>query len=238
MVMNVTEQMLLEGSWWALEQAGRLLESATMLFESGDFSTALAVAMFGREELGRSRLLRDCSGEVCEGKSLRPNEIKRRCRDHVEKQEASAFHTKLSTPPGSRLAQASGDLHKYEPGSEQWRKAYDFIDVAVEAKRKRQPDERHKARCSSLYVDLNGQGTAWLRPASIAKDEAYNEITTAIADYSFEVYRLLDVESDPILEQRQPHLRLKAMRIARAKMTQPLDIPRLRIPIFDAEQGQ
>jgi hypothetical protein len=103
---------------------------------------------------------------------------------------------------------------------------------------KRQPDERHKARCSSLYVDLNDQGTAWLRPASIAKDEAYNEITTAIADYSFEVYRLLDVESDPILEQRQPHLRLKAMRIARAKMTQPLDIPRLRIPIFDAEQGQ
>jgi AbiV family abortive infection protein len=99
MVMNVTEQMLLEGSWWALKQAGRLLESATMLFESGDFSTALAVAMFGREELGQSRLLRDCAWEVREGKVPQPDEIKRRCKDHVKKQEASAFQTKISIPP-------------------------------------------------------------------------------------------------------------------------------------------
>ena len=85
MTTNVDEQTLLEGSWWALEQAGKLLGSATRLFESGDCSTAVAVAMFGREELGRSRLLRDCSGEVRDGKLLQPNEIKKRCDDHVKK---------------------------------------------------------------------------------------------------------------------------------------------------------
>ena len=54
----VPEQTLPQGSWYALEQTGRLLRSAVVLFESGDPSTAVAVAMFGREELGRSRILR------------------------------------------------------------------------------------------------------------------------------------------------------------------------------------
>src|SRR5215467_306493 len=114
MTTNVTEQTLLEGSWYALEQAGRLLESATGVFESGDVSTALALAMFGREELGRSRLLRDCAGEVGKGKSLQPDAIERRCVDHVKKQEASAFATRLSPPPDSQVGQALRDLNKYE----------------------------------------------------------------------------------------------------------------------------
>jgi AbiV family abortive infection protein len=235
--MNITEQTLLEGSWWALEQAGRLLGSATMLFESGDFSTALAVAMFGREELGRSHLLRDCAGEVRAGKLLQPDEIKSRCQDHVKKQEASASQTKISTPPGSALARVSRDLNKYDPGSEQWQEAYNAINSAHDAKRRRQPHQRHEARCSSLYVDLNDQGTAWLRP-NITKDEAYNEITTAIGEYTHEVELLIHAESNPTLEQRAPRLSLKAMSSARSKMSPPVDIPRPSLPTFNAGHGQ
>jgi hypothetical protein len=58
MTNPVTAQTLWEGSWLALEQAGRLLRSASILWDSGDPSTAVAIAMLGREELGRSRLLR------------------------------------------------------------------------------------------------------------------------------------------------------------------------------------
>ena len=43
MTAIVSEQTLLEGSWWALAQAGRLLQSATTLYDLGDFGTALAV---------------------------------------------------------------------------------------------------------------------------------------------------------------------------------------------------
>lgn len=229
MAMNVTEQRLLEGSWWTLEQAGRLLSSATKLFESGDFSTALAVAMFGREELGRSRLLRDCSGEVREGKLLQPDEIKKRCDDHVRKQEASVLHTTLSYPPDGQLAKAFRDLREHDLGSEQWTKAYDLIASAFDAKKKRQPHQRHEARCSSLYVDLNNLGTEWLRPVNIGKDEAYDEITTALGEYTHEVELLIHAESNPTLEQRAPHLRLKAMSIARSKMSPPVDIPRPKL---------
>src|SRR6266566_5212144 len=113
MTTNVDEQTLLEGSWWALEQAGRLLRSATVLFKSGDCSTALAVAMFGREELGRSRLLRDCAREVREGNLLQPHKITERCKDHVRKQKASAFHITLSPPSDSQLGKDLRSLNEY-----------------------------------------------------------------------------------------------------------------------------
>ena len=229
MTTNVDEQTLLEGSWWALEQAGRLLRSATVLFKSGDCSTALAVAMFGREELGRSRLLRDCAREVREGNLLQPHKITERCKDHVRKQKASAFHITLSPQSDSQLGKALRSLNEYEPSSEQWHNAESDINSAVKAKLKRQPDERHQARCSALYVDLNGLGTDWLRPSvKIAKDETRKAINNAISDYNREVDRLTNEESHPTLEQYQPHLSVKAMSIARSKMSHPMDIPRLR----------
>src|SRR5438552_1953185 len=52
----VSEKVLLEGSWYALEQAGRLLRASVVLFDSGDPGSALALAMFAREEFGRSRI--------------------------------------------------------------------------------------------------------------------------------------------------------------------------------------
>jgi AbiV family abortive infection protein len=128
-VTNVSEQTLLEGSWFALEQAGRFLCSATQLFRTGDWSTALAIAMFGREELGRSRLLRDISGEVHLGKVLGPAAINRRCKRHAAKQDASAFSV---TVHAASTATASA------------------LDAAVTAKARRQSSDRHEARCSSL----------------------------------------------------------------------------------------
>jgi len=225
MATNVDEQTLLEGSWWALEQAGRLLGSATMLFEGGDFSTALAVAMFGREELGRSRLLRDCAQEVRQGKSLQPHEITKRCNEHVRKQQASAFHIALNLQLNSQVRKALSDLSAYDPSSEQRKGAGALIDSAVEAKGKRLATDRDQDRCSSLYVDLNPQGTDWRRPAMIDEDKARHEINSAISDYTYEVNRLTNEELHPNLEQHQPHLSVKAMSIARSKMQHTVDIP-------------
>src|SRR5580700_10507363 len=95
MVTNVSEQTLLEGSWLALAQAGRLLRSAGMVLQSGDPSSAVVLGMFGREEMGRSRLLRDLSGEVSSGKTFTVKEVARYCGDHVDKQSATALSTVL-----------------------------------------------------------------------------------------------------------------------------------------------
>lgn len=233
MTSNVAEQTLLEGSWWALGQAGRLLRSATTLFESGDFGTALAVAMFGREELGRSRLLRNCAREVREGKTLQAHEITKRCEDHVRKQEASAFGITLRPSSDSQLGKALSALTEHEPGSEQWNNANDVINSAADAKRKRQPHERHQARCSSLYVDLNDPGTDWLRPVDISREEARINISDAVNDYAQEVDRLTNEGLRPTLQQHFPHLSVEAMSVARARMSHAVDIPRPIWPTLD-----
>jgi len=127
------------------------------------------------------------------------------------------------------LGKALRSLNEYEPSSEQWHNAESDINSAVKAKLKRQPDERHQARCSALYVDLNDLGTEWLRPSvNIAEDEARTEINSTISDYNREVDRLTNEELHPTLEQYQPHLSVEAMSIARSKMSHPVDIPRLK----------
>src|ERR1700722_1238991 len=97
-MIAISEQTLLEGSWHALVQAGRLLRSAVLLFDSGDASSASVLAMFVREELGRSRLLRICAGEVKAGQLYTPSEIAAKCDDHVARQ-ASAYETKRERQP-------------------------------------------------------------------------------------------------------------------------------------------
>jgi AbiV family abortive infection protein len=214
----VSEQTLLEGSWYALEQAGRLLNSSKILFESGDFSTALAVAMFGREELGRSLLLRDCAKKVNEGETLQAEEIIKRCENHVSKQAASAFGTTLRPSNDSELGKALNAKCTHAPSSDKWVRAEEVINSAIEAKQKRQPNERHQLRCSSLYVDISAIGTGWARPVEISKEEALNNIYDAINDYSLEVDRLTNIELQSILEQHSPHVRAKARSIAKVKM--------------------
>ncbi len=208
MTTNVSEQTLLVGSWYALEQAGRLLHSAKILFESGDFSTAVAVAMLGREGLGRSRLLRDCSRDVREGKLLHANEITKRCQDHVTKQNASVGSITLRTTNDTELGKALQTQREYAPSSEQWKRAESFINSAHEAKQKRQPNERHQLRCSSLYVDINAMGTDWIRPFKIDKEEARNHIYDAANDYSHEVDCLTNKDLQSMLEQHPPPPRM------------------------------
>jgi hypothetical protein len=54
--VQVTEHALLEGSWLALQQAGTLLRTAVSLYNTGSYPEAVALAMSGREEIGRSKI--------------------------------------------------------------------------------------------------------------------------------------------------------------------------------------
>jgi len=57
MPTSVTPQYLLEGAAYALEQCGLLLRDANLLYRSGSYGSAVALAAFAREELGRWRIL-------------------------------------------------------------------------------------------------------------------------------------------------------------------------------------
>ena len=50
------EDDLLEGAFHALVHAGALIKDALLLLQSGRFSSAFVLAVFGREEIGRHRI--------------------------------------------------------------------------------------------------------------------------------------------------------------------------------------
>jgi hypothetical protein len=54
--MDVVAPVLLKGAWYPLEQCGRLLSDAVALYRQKSYSTAVALAMIGREELGKYRM--------------------------------------------------------------------------------------------------------------------------------------------------------------------------------------
>src|SRR5436190_22890133 len=101
MPASVTPEYLLKGAAYALEQCGLLLRDANLLYRNGSYASAVAVALFAREELGRYRILLDLRKQVLRGERFTIKEIQDRCWDHVRKQEAGmmSFVLRLVTDP-------------------------------------------------------------------------------------------------------------------------------------------
>jgi AbiV family abortive infection protein len=188
----VSEIVLLQGSWYALEQAGRLLRASVVVFNANDPATALALAMFGREELGRSRILQDIAAEIATGRSFSPKDVANRCDDHVQKQRAALLSTTLRVNPPSALAEALQSAFTHGPRSDEWAASRKVINAASVTKTKRDPDDRRRKREDALYVDLHPNGTTWSRPCAITAAAARPEIEDAVNDYAIECDRLRD----------------------------------------------
>jgi AbiV family abortive infection protein len=195
---TVSSDTLLQGAWYALEQAGRLLHSSATLFEADDHSTATGIAMLGREEIGRSRILRRLADKVREGKYISQKEVENACEDHVEKQRAAVLSTAMRTSPGERLDDLSQTLIHESPSSASWQAAHKELQIATDAKTKRTQDDRHLLRMRCFYIDLPPSGERWERPSEIGWQVAKDEICYAVNDYAGERDRLRDevIESD------------------------------------------
>ena len=179
----VSVETLCKGSWFALEQCGRLLRSAAEVFDSGDHATGVALAMLGQEELGRSRILRDMAKRVAAGEAFRPEDIQNACFDHVVKQRAAVLGITLNDPPEPFRSLIKEKLG-LTPGTEEYRRANDKLDEVIKAKARRLPQDRHDMRTSALYVDLDDDGTTWNRPSALSRARAYDVISGAVNDYA------------------------------------------------------
>lgn len=200
----VTEETLLRGAWYALEQAGRLLDSARLLFENSDWSTAAAVALLGREEVGRSRILQELAARVRSGELLSAAEARRECEDHVRKQDEATSGVSLKGTPGTRLGSLlEKQLHSHPPSAE-WKSARAEIDIATKKARGRLPHELHERRMLCLYVELGEDALTWRRPQEvITRELALETLTQANNDYSAEVFGRL---GDNVIETDFPEM--------------------------------
>ena len=209
----VTADTLRQGAWYALEQSGRLFNAATVLANHGDAITGAALAMFGCEELGRSRILRKLADDVDTGVNLESADVQEACDDHVSKQSAGAFSITLRAEPPTGIDAALRAMLSAEPGSDEWKAAKKTADLATNAKRKRNPQRRHLIRTGALYVDLNESGSGWLRPPTRDSSEALDEIVDGVNDYAAERDRL----RDDVLKDDYPEM-------ARARLSMPAGI--------------
>jgi AbiV family abortive infection protein len=193
---TVSADTLLQGAWYALEQAGRLLNSSAIVLDAGDPGTALGIAMLGREELGKSRMLRKLAADVVRGHVVSENDVRTACGDHEDKQRAAALSTTVRTEVGTGLGRLLQSRALADVQSDEYRAATATLERVTAAQRKRAPSDRHRLRMNSIYVDLDSGGTGWNRPWDMTREVADNAIRDAISDYAAQRDRLLGLCDD------------------------------------------
>jgi AbiV family abortive infection protein len=176
----VNPRYLLEGAAYALEQCGLLLRDANLLYRDGSYASAVAVALFAREELGRYRILLDLRKQVVGGDHLTIEEIQDGCRNHVTKQEAGMLSFVMRADADTPLRGILDTYLTVKQGSEQWKTAREQLEQA----RQTVPVERHNQRMSALYVDPVAPDL-WRRPTrEISQITAHAYLQDAANDYS------------------------------------------------------
>ena len=203
MLTRVSDDVLLRGMWYAIQQAGYLFDHAVILFDAGVYSSAVALALFGREELGRYAILRDLWKKASAGSAFSPDDVRKACEDHVEKQRRGSFSLVYRTSADTGFGKLLRSLVGLLPSGGAARKIRESIEKIDKLKAKRLPEERHGARMRSLYVDLNEAGLDWLTPSSITEGEARATVENAANDYSVQRDHLT---TPGILAAVDPHL--------------------------------
>jgi len=191
---SASPKYLLEGAAYSLEQCGLLLRDANLLYQSGSYASALALAAFAQEELGQWKVLNRLRTKVISGDSVTIKEIQTRCGDHVRKQEAGVMSTVMRTHKDSGLGKLLQTYFNANAGSQQRSEARKQIEKLDRQKKKRAPVGRHEQRMDALYVDAVSPD-GWKRPTEvISQTSAFGRLQDAMNNYSMEYERYTNPE--------------------------------------------
>ena len=193
----ITADYLLRGTVLALEQCGLLLRDARILCEAGSHASAVVLAAFAREELGRYKILRGLFKRTTAGESFTVRQIEKWCEQHVEKQKGGMFSVVMRADNSTAQGQLLRARMLAAPGSPEWKKLDEELEKITQSQIKRTPEARHKSRMRALYVEPLEAG--WNRPSETSETAARDFLTDAINDYSGAQQRCThpDLDDDP-----------------------------------------
>jgi AbiV family abortive infection protein len=180
----VTANFLLEGAYYALEQCGLLLRDAVQLYNGGSYATAVVLAAFAREELGREKILLALRARVLKGDTISVDGIKDQCADHVEKQRAGMLSIQMySENDKGGLGRLLRTKMTTRPQSQEWKDADVALTKLDQTLQRRTPDDRHGQRAAALYVEPRS-AHQWNRPTETSQLVAFHFIQSATNDYT------------------------------------------------------
>jgi AbiV family abortive infection protein len=190
----VTPQYLLKGAFYALEQCGLLLRDAVRLSNGGSHASALVLAAFAREELGREGILLKLRGECISGGRITVETIKDKCDDHKIKQKYGMLSTTLMADRDTVMGRLLQTKIRAHPHSPEWKEADAKLRQMDKGKGKKTPADRHKKRELSLYVDPVSEDT-WNRPTTTSPADAQLFVMEAVNDYAGKYERRVSADA-------------------------------------------
>jgi len=144
--------------FFALRQAWELLSAARILQGAGRFSSAFGLAVFCREEIGKSKLLErywraSIAGNPVSSQDLNSGDL----RNHAKKLRAV----------GKILSE--GVFAQGMPPDPGFSEAHELLrhirEINVRA-RERDPEMTHLGRLCAFYVEMHEAGVGWWKPWS------------------------------------------------------------------------
>ena len=180
----VSAPTLLRGAWFALEQCGLLLQDAVQLWEAGRESSALALAMFAREELERHSILIGFWRVAEAGKLVSVEQVRKGCDDHVTKQAEAQRSYIFQEPLGSTLDTLFTAAKTLPVGTPEHAALDAYVNDIMRRKSKSEPKRRHRARMAAVYVDIDDTGRRWACPKDVDRKTALDDLFHAVNDYS------------------------------------------------------
>ena len=191
--MKVSEDVLLKGAWYSIEQSGWLFGDAVTLYSNRRYAGAVALTLLAREELGRYRILLELWRKAVNGKPVSVVDVRAAADDHVIKQRAAQLSVVYRAESGGVSELLRVRLNAC-PGTLEWEKADEQLKRLDEKRLRRTPSDRHSTRMRAMYVDVNDGGTDWNRPAAFPEGEATNCVVDGVNDYAVQVDKLNQIE--------------------------------------------
>lgn len=164
----IAPETLAEGALRALEHAFRLADDAFLLLERQRWSSAVVLAVFAREELGRYLILAQHARQAAGGGRITVRMIRKSYEDHEAKLRRGFTATTIRLSPEDSAALTAA---MNNPALEDSRRLRNRLDQAHEAKGRRQHHDAHELRLRALYVELSPDGKLIL-PSSVTQKDA------------------------------------------------------------------
>lgn len=167
---NLTPTDLMKGVWFTLEQCGKLLLDAVLLYRADRLASAVGLTMVARDELGKYFLLLDLWVDASAGQAVDVSRLK---ENHVEKQRRAAVSATLGEGDDDERIGTFEKLKAAPWGSPEFQRVFASLGDAQTRK-----NDRERA----FYVDPSDGG--WSRPCeAFSRSRAERLLGDALNDY-------------------------------------------------------